>query len=93
MNEPTEKFDQRNNKNGKPHPTDNILAVTPESAESIAIIGSAQDLGMCKVLRRDGKVCGTWTDKRVSDVCDWHLTNAVQRQRAGRAEFSAGCVS
>ncbi|KAG1816707.1 uncharacterized protein BJ212DRAFT_1446818 [Suillus subaureus] len=81
---------QRNNKIGKPHPTDNILAVTPESAESIAIIGRAQDLGMCKVLKRDGKICGSWTDKRVSDVCDWHLTNAVQRQRAGRAEFSAG---
>lgn len=81
---------QRNNRNGKPHPTDNILAVTPESAESIAIIGRAQDLGMCKVLKRDGKICGSWTDKRVSDVCDWHLTNAVQRQRAGRAEFSAG---
>ncbi|KAG1829327.1 hypothetical protein EV424DRAFT_1316891 [Suillus variegatus] len=81
---------QRNNKNGKPHPTDNILAVTPESAESIAVIGRAQDLGMCKVLKRDGKICGSWTDKRVSDVCDWHLTNAVQRQRAGRAEFSAG---
>ncbi|KAG2130375.1 hypothetical protein DEU56DRAFT_860462 [Suillus clintonianus] len=81
---------QRNNKNGKPHPTDNILAVTPESAESIAMIGRAQDLGMCKVLKRDGKICGSWTDKRVSDVCDWHLTNAVQRQRAGRAEFSAG---
>ncbi|KAG2150994.1 uncharacterized protein EDB93DRAFT_1140546 [Suillus bovinus] len=81
---------QRNNKNEKPHPTDNILAVTPESAESIAVIGRAQDLGMCKVLKRDGKACGSWTDKRVSDVCDWHLTNAVQRQRAGRAEFSAG---
>jgi minichromosome maintenance protein 10 len=44
------------------------------------------------VLKRDGKICGNWTDKQVSDVCDWHLTNAVQRQRAGRAEFSAGCV-
>ncbi|KAG1750332.1 uncharacterized protein EDB91DRAFT_1106677 [Suillus paluster] len=61
-----------------------------QSAESIAIIGRAQDLGMCKVVKRDGKICGSWTDKRVSDVCDWHLTNAVQRQRAGRAEFSAG---
>ncbi|KIJ64274.1 hypothetical protein HYDPIDRAFT_154647 [Hydnomerulius pinastri MD-312] len=79
---------QRNDKN--PHPVDNILAVTPESANSIAIIGRAQDLGMCKVIKRDGKPCGSWTDKRVSDVCEWHLTNAVQRQRAGRAEFTAG---
>ncbi|KAH7882687.1 hypothetical protein F5I97DRAFT_1931298 [Phlebopus sp. FC_14] len=74
----------------KAHPRDNILGVTPESANSMAIIGRAQDLGMCKVVKRDGKTCGSWTDKRVSDVCEWHLTNAVQRQRAGRAEFSAG---
>ncbi|KIK95195.1 hypothetical protein PAXRUDRAFT_827256 [Paxillus rubicundulus Ve08.2h10] len=79
---------QRNNK--APHPVDNILAVTPESAQSIAIIGRALDLGMCKVAKRDGKPCGSWTDKRVSEVCEWHLTNAVQRQRAGRAEFTAG---
>ena len=81
---------QRNDKT--PHPVDNVLAVTPESATSIAIIGRARDLGMCKVTKRDGKPCGSWTDKRVSDVCEWHLTNAVQRQRAGRAEFSAGFV-
>lgn len=73
-----------------PHPTNNILAVTPESAGSIAFIGRARDLGMCKVTKRDGTVCGSWTDKRVSEVCDWHLTNAVQRQRAGRAEFFVG---
>ncbi|KIJ13688.1 hypothetical protein PAXINDRAFT_176926 [Paxillus involutus ATCC 200175] len=79
---------QRNNK--VPHPVDNILAVTPESAQSIAIIGRALDLGMCKVAKKDGKPCGSWTDKRVSEVCEWHLTNAVQRQRAGRAEFTAG---
>lgn len=47
---------------------------------------------MCKVVKRDGKPCGSWTDKRVSDVCEWHLTNAVQRQRAGRAEFFVGSV-
>ncbi|KAI6037943.1 hypothetical protein EDC04DRAFT_2570506 [Pisolithus marmoratus] len=79
---------QRSDEN--PHPTNNILAVTPESAGSIAFIGRARDLGMCKVTKRDGTICGSWTDKRVSEVCDWHLTNAVQRQRAGRAEFFVG---
>ncbi|KAL4077770.1 hypothetical protein J3A83DRAFT_4356667 [Scleroderma citrinum] len=76
-----------------PHPTNNILAVTPESAGSIAIIGRARDLGMCKVVKRDGKPCGSWTDKRVSEACEWHLTNAVQRQRAGRAEFFVGTTA
>ncbi|KAG6334548.1 hypothetical protein ID866_4545 [Astraeus odoratus] len=79
---------QRSSNN--PHPTNNILAVTPESAGSIAIIGRAQDLGMCKAIKRDGKMCGSWTDKRVSEVCEWHLTNAVQKQRSSRAEFLMG---
>ena len=76
-----------------PHPTDNILALTPESAASIMIIGRARDLGMCTVMKKNGKVCGSWCDKRVSDVCEWHLQNAVQQRRAGRAEFSIGYVA
>ncbi|KAI0287870.1 hypothetical protein BC826DRAFT_1108132 [Russula brevipes] len=68
----------------------NILALSPESAASVAIIGTARDLGMCSVVKRDGKPCGSWCDKRVSDVCDYHLQHAVQRRRAGRPEFSVG---
>lgn len=70
----------------------NILALTPESAASVAIIGTARDLGMCGVVKRDGKPCGSWFDKRVSDVCEYHVQHAVQRCRAGRPEFSAGFV-
>ncbi|KAI0298475.1 hypothetical protein B0F90DRAFT_1669056 [Multifurca ochricompacta] len=55
-----------------------------------AIIGTAHDLGMCTVLKRDGKPCGSWCDKRVSDVCDYHVQHAVERRRAGRPEFSTG---
>ncbi len=73
-----------------PHPTDNVLALTPDSVESIAVVGHSQDLGMCSVVKRDGKVCGGWCDKRVSDVCEWHVQHAVERKRAGRAEFSMG---
>ncbi|KAI0929551.1 hypothetical protein AcV7_005381 [Taiwanofungus camphoratus] len=73
-----------------PHPTDNILAITPESVSSLAVIGYSQDLGMCKAIKRDGSMCGSWCDKRVSDVCDWHIQHAVERKRAGRAEFSTG---
>jgi minichromosome maintenance protein 10 len=70
----------------------NILALTPESADAIAVIGRARDLGMCGVLKRDGKACGSWCDKRVSDICEYHLQNAVKHRRAGRAEFSVGYV-
>ncbi|KAI0270522.1 hypothetical protein BC834DRAFT_922494 [Gloeopeniophorella convolvens] len=68
----------------------NVLALTPESADSVALIGTARDLGMCSVVKRDGKACGSWCDKRVSDVCEYHVQHAVERRRAGRAEFSAG---
>ena len=73
-----------------PHPTSNILAVTPESAASMIVLGRSKDLGMCQAIKRDGKVCGGWCDKRVSDVCEWHVQTAVERRRAGRAEFSIG---
>lgn len=70
-----------------------MLAITPESIDSIAVIGHASDLGMCAVLKRDGKACGGWCDKRVSEVCDWHIQHAVQQKRAGRAEFTSRCVN
>jgi minichromosome maintenance protein 10 len=54
------------------------------------VIGRSRDLGMCTVRKQDGKVCGSWCDKRVSEVCDYHVQNAVQRRRAARPEFSIG---
>lgn len=69
-----------------------MLALTPESASSIMVLGRSRDLGMCTVRRQDGKVCGSWCDKRVSDVCDYHVQNAVQRRRAARPEFSVGYI-
>ncbi|KAN0141784.1 hypothetical protein V8E53_000246 [Lactarius tabidus] len=68
----------------------NVLALTSESASSMAVIGIAQDLGMCNVVKRDGKPCGSWCDKRVSEVCDYHVQHAVERRRAARPEFSSG---
>ena len=68
----------------------NVLALTPESAASMAVIGIAQDLGMCNVVKRDGKPCGSWCDKRVSEVCDYHVQHAVERRRAARPEFFTG---
>lgn len=48
---------------------------------------------MCMVVKRDGKVCGSWCDKRVSDACEFHVQTAVERRRASRPEFSAGSVA
>ncbi|KAH9954877.1 hypothetical protein BC827DRAFT_1240840 [Russula dissimulans] len=67
-----------------------MLALTPESADSVAVIGTARDLGMCGVVKRDGKPCGSWCDKRVSEVCEYHVQHAIEQRRASRPEFSAG---
>jgi hypothetical protein len=42
MNDITEQIAQQNNNKTGTAPTDNMLAVTPESAESIAILGNIQ---------------------------------------------------
>ncbi|KAF7326696.1 DNA replication licensing factor mcm10 [Mycena venus] len=76
--------------NDTPHPTTNILAITPESASSILVIGRAKDLGLCVAVKRDGKVCKAWCDRRVSDVCEWHVQHAVEQRRASRPEFASG---
>ncbi|KAF9502984.1 hypothetical protein BS47DRAFT_906641 [Hydnum rufescens UP504] len=74
----------------KPHPTDNVLALTPENASSIVIIGQSRDLGTCHALKRDGKQCGSWCDLRVSEICEYHIQHSIQSRRASRPEFSTG---
>ncbi|KAF7307788.1 zf-primase domain-containing protein [Mycena kentingensis (nom. inval.)] len=76
-------------KSKDPHPIDNILALTPESGTSVLILGRSKDLGQCPAQRRDGRTCGSWYDRRVSEVCEWHVQYAVTQTRAGRAEFSS----
>ena len=67
-------------------------------ASAIEIIGYASALGLCTVVKRDGKPCRAWVDKRTGsgkpgeDVCEYHIQNAVQRARASRPEFSIGLV-
>ncbi|KAL5478807.1 hypothetical protein ACEPAI_2084 [Sanghuangporus weigelae] len=87
-----------NSKN--PSSTSTILALTPPSSSAVAIIGIASDLGRCTVLKRDGKPCGSWVDRRINhgasnskptgDVCEYHIQAAVMRTRAARPEFSIG---
>ncbi|KAK0245321.1 hypothetical protein EDD85DRAFT_783260 [Armillaria nabsnona] len=48
------KLKETNHATSNPHPTNNILALTLESAGTITAIGRGKDLGMCTVLRRNG---------------------------------------
>ncbi|KAK2462015.1 hypothetical protein APHAL10511_006478 [Amanita phalloides] len=72
--------------------TTNMLAVTPENSESIVLVGRARDLGRCNARKKDGQLCSSWCDTRVSEVCEWHMQRAVESRRARRAEFSVGTM-
>ncbi|KAG9007816.1 hypothetical protein FRB93_007207 [Tulasnella sp. JGI-2019a] len=76
--------------NSKPHSMTNILAISPNRPDSIHVIGYSKDLGMCPANTKDGRVCGSWYDKRRAGVCEYHLLSTVKSKRAGRAEFTAG---
>ncbi|KAG8948967.1 hypothetical protein FRC04_009168 [Tulasnella sp. 424] len=76
--------------NQAPHPTANVLGITPTNHGCISIIGYSKDLGMCQVKRKDGKTCKSWCDKRRSEVCEYHLLNTIKTGRTNRPEFAAG---
>ena len=69
-----------------------ILTLMPKSAGTVAIISTAHDLGMCGVVKQDSKPCGSWFDKRISSICDYHVQHAVQWCSAGHPKCSTGCV-
>ncbi|KAJ7353196.1 hypothetical protein DFH08DRAFT_804778 [Mycena albidolilacea] len=59
----------------------NILAITPESALSMLVIGHARDLRLYMVVERDGQVCKSWCDTHVSNVYKWHIQHVVEQQQ------------
>lgn len=67
----------RAQKPGRP----NVLTITPESAESMMVIGRARDLSSCQALRANGTPCGDWCDACVppSLVCVWELMRLCRR--------------
>ncbi|KAK0353158.1 hypothetical protein LTR91_022986 [Friedmanniomyces endolithicus] len=58
------------------------------SEDSVMEIGVGRDLGWCSSVRKDGRECGDWVDKRKTDICGFHLDLFVERQRKGRMEVN-----
>lgn len=56
------------------------------SDDTVLEIGTSRDLGWCKSVRKDGKQCGSWIDKRHTDFCEFHVDVVVERTRRGRME-------
>ncbi|KAK1067950.1 hypothetical protein LTR74_006042 [Friedmanniomyces endolithicus] len=58
------------------------------SEDSVMEIGVGRDLCWCSSVRKDGRECGEWVDKRKTDICGFHLDLFVERQRKGRMEVN-----
>ena len=56
------------------------------SDDTVLEVGTSRDLGWCKSVRKDGKQCGSWIDKRHTEFCEFHVDVVVERTRRGRME-------
>lgn len=68
--------------------TGRFSLVLNSSDDTILEIGTSRDLGWCKSVRKDGKVCGSWVDKRRTEFCEWHVDRVVESTRRGRMEVN-----
>ncbi|KAI9844743.1 MAG: hypothetical protein M1837_005276 [Sclerophora amabilis] len=58
------------------------------SDDTILEIGTARDLGFCKSMKKDGKLCNQWVDKRHTEFCAFHVDISVRKTMAGRMEVN-----
>lgn len=58
------------------------------SEDTVLEIGNARDLGFCKSLKKDGKECTAWVNKRKTHFCDYHVELAVEKTRKNRMEVN-----
>lgn len=58
------------------------------SEDCVMEVGIARDLGYCSSVRKDGNQCGTWVDKRSTEICEFHLNLMIDRERKHRMEVN-----
>ncbi|KAM5449187.1 hypothetical protein MaudCBS49596_005012 [Microsporum audouinii] len=69
----------------------NAFSLTLHSSEdTILEIGTAQDIGFCKAVKRDGKLCESWIDSRKTEYCDFHVEAQLRKTTSGRMEVNSG---
>ncbi|KAI3398950.1 hypothetical protein diail_7977, partial [Diaporthe ilicicola] len=57
-------------------------------ADTILEIGTARDLGYCKSVKADGKLCNSWVNARRTEHCEFHTNTALSRTRSARQEVN-----
>ena len=60
-----------------------------EGGDQLLEIGQSRDLDYCKAVKRDGKRCAAWVDKRHTHYCTFHVEQGVNKSRVSRAEVNS----
>lgn len=60
-----------------------------DDSDTLLEIGRSRDLAFCKAIKRDGKQCYQWVDKRHTHYCAFHVEQGVKKARVGRAEVNS----
>jgi minichromosome maintenance protein 10 len=68
--------------------TGKFSLVLNSDADTILEIGSARDLGFCKSMKKDGKTCDAWVDKRHTEFCDFHINQTLEKTHSNRMEVN-----
>jgi minichromosome maintenance protein 10 len=58
------------------------------SGDTILEVGAARDLGLCKSIKKDGKLCDSWVDKRHTEYCSFHVNLAIDKTHTKRMEIN-----
>ncbi|KAJ9662264.1 hypothetical protein H2201_006195 [Coniosporium apollinis] len=56
--------------------------------DTVLEIGMARDLGFCKSVKKDGRECLSWIDKRKTEFCEFHVGLQVEKTKRGRMEVN-----
>ncbi|CAI4219888.1 unnamed protein product [Parascedosporium putredinis] len=57
--------------------------VINSDADTIIEIGTARDLGFCKSMKKDGKLCNSWVNKKRTEFCEFHSNEIPQKDWFG----------
>ncbi|KAI9729442.1 MAG: hypothetical protein M1834_006823 [Cirrosporium novae-zelandiae] len=58
--------------------------------DDILEIGTSQNLGFCSAIRKDGKKCEAWIDRRHTEYCEFHVDVQVRKTKSSRIELANG---
>ncbi|KXJ89706.1 hypothetical protein Micbo1qcDRAFT_10261 [Microdochium bolleyi] len=69
--------------------TGKFSLVINSGEDTILEVGNAKDLGFCKSVRRDGKICDSWVNKKRTEFCEFHMNAVLDKHLKARQDINA----